>query len=240
MSFQDTSALITGGSRGLGLALSKALAAAGSKVVLVARQSRALQAAVDEIRAAGGEAHAIAADMGDKRAIHRIAGEAAALVGPIDILIHNASTLGVTPLPLLIDTECEDLERVLQVNVIGPFRLTKVIAGTMALRGSGTVVHVSSDAAVEAYSNWGAYGASKATQDHMSRTWAAEIPQVRFLSIDPGEMNTQMHADAIPEADPATLADPGDVAARVVAMIADVEGAPSGSRQSAQSWRLAS
>ena len=95
----------------------------------------------------GGEAHALAADVGDKETIHRLAGAAAALVGPVDLLVHNASTLGPMPLPLLLDTDCEDLERVLAVNLVGPFRLTKAVAGSMALRGGGLVLHVSSDAA---------------------------------------------------------------------------------------------
>ncbi|MCG8421073.1 MAG: SDR family oxidoreductase [Proteobacteria bacterium] len=240
MNFRDTSTLITGGSRGLGLALGKALASAGARVVLVARHGEALDRAVAEIRAAGGVAYGISADIGNKDDIHRIAGQATALAGPIELLIHNASTLGVTPLPLLIDTECEDLERVFQVNVVGPFRLTKIIAGAMVLRGSGTIVHVSSDAAIEAYPNWGSYGASKAALDHLNRTWAAEIPGVRFLSVDPGEMNTQMHAAAMPEADPSRLADPGQVAAGILALLAAPDRVPSGSRSIAAQWEFAS
>jgi NAD(P)-dependent dehydrogenase (short-subunit alcohol dehydrogenase family) len=102
----------------------------------------------------------------------------------------------------------------------------------MALRGRGVVVHVSSDAAASAYARWGAYGVSKAALDHLNRTWGAELDGtgVRFLSVDPGEMRTQMHADAIPEADPATLADPVDVAARIVALVDRAETLPSGSR----------
>jgi NAD(P)-dependent dehydrogenase (short-subunit alcohol dehydrogenase family) len=163
-------------------------------------------------------------------------------VGPIDILIHNASTLGKTPLPLLFDTDCEDLERVLQVNLIGPFRLTKAIAGSMVLRRRGLVVHISSDAAVNAYPGWGAYGVSKAALDHLSRSWAAELEGtgVRVLSIDPGEMNTKMHADAMPEADPSTLADPADIAARIVAMIPRAEGIGSGARLEAAKLEVAS
>lgn len=207
-------AIVTGASRGLGRALAVELARGGAKVVLVARESKELHDAVAEIRAAGGSAHAVAADLGDKQAIQAIAGVAAALVGPIDLLVHNASTLGPTPLGLLLDTECEDFERVFEVNVLGPFRLSKVIAGAMALRGGGTIVHISSDAAVSAYPRWGAYGVSKAALDHLGRSFAAELGElgVRTLIVDPGEMDTQMHADAMPEADRATLARPADVA----------------------------
>jgi NAD(P)-dependent dehydrogenase (short-subunit alcohol dehydrogenase family) len=225
-------AIVTGGSRGLGAALAGALSARGARVVLVARERVALDETVARIRAAGGEAHAITEDVGDKQAIHRIAGAASALVGPIDLLIHNASTLGPVPLRLLLDTDCEDLERALAVNLVGPFRLTKAIAGGMALRGRGLVVHVSSDAAVSAYSRWGAYAVSKAALDHLNRTWGAELDGtgVRFLSVDPGEMNTRMHADAMPETDPRTLADPADVAARLVGLIERAETLPNGAR----------
>jgi len=214
-------AIVTGASRGLGRALAVELARHGVSVVLVARESQELHTAVAAIRAAGGKADAVAADVGDKQAIHAISGAAAALVGPIDLLIHNASTLGATPLPLLLDTECEELERVLQVNLVGPFRLSKAIAGGMALRGRGTIVHVSSDAAVSAYPRWGAYGVSKAALDHLGRSFAAELGEhgVRVLVVDPGEMDTAMHAAAMPEADRATLARPEAVAQKIVARI---------------------
>ena len=135
MNLQGRGVIVTGGSRGLGAALGTALAQRGARVALVARERGALDETVATIVAAGGVAHAIVEDVGDKEAIHRIAGVAAALVGPIDILIHNASTLGPTPLRLLLDTDCEDFERALAVNLIGPFRLSKAVAGSMALRG---------------------------------------------------------------------------------------------------------
>jgi NAD(P)-dependent dehydrogenase (short-subunit alcohol dehydrogenase family) len=230
--FEPLTALLTGASRGLGAALARELAQKGVKVVLVARELAPLEDVAREITEKGGVAHAIAADVGDKGAVHPVAFAAAALVGPIDLLIHNASTLGKTPLPILLDTECEDLGRVLEVNLIGPFRLTKVIAGAMALRRRGVVIHISSDAAVNAYPGWGAYGVSKAALDHLSRTWAAELEGtgVAFYSIDPGEMNTRMHAEAIPDADPSTLADPKAVAARIVALVARAAEVPSGAR----------
>src|SRR5438105_705737 len=173
MDLQGKGVLITGASQGLGAALAESVARAGARIALVARGSEALEKTAARIRAAGGEAHALPADVADKRAVHGIAGAAAAPVGPIEVLVHNASTLGPVPLRLLLDTECEDLTAVLETNLVGPFRLTKIIAGAMALRGSGVVVHVSSDAAVEAYPRWGAYGVSKAAQDQLSRVRAA-------------------------------------------------------------------
>jgi len=230
--FDRIGAVVTGGSRGLGRALGQSLAAAGARVVLVARDRGPLEEAVAAIRARGGQAHGVAADVGDLDAAFAIAGQAAALIGPVDLLINNASTLGPTPLRLLLDTDCEDLSRALAVNLVGPFRLTKAIAGSMVMRGQGTIVNISSDAAVEAYERWGAYGASKAALDHLTRTWAAELSGtgVRALAIDPGEMNTAMHAQAMPDADPATLADPARVAAQIVAWLAASPQAPSGTR----------
>lgn len=215
------SALVTGASRGLGAALAGALAARGVRVVLVARDGEATERVAERLRAEGGEAYALSADIGDKAAVYPLAGAATALVGPIDLLIHNASTLGPTPLRLLMDTECEDFERVLAVNLLGPFRLTRAVAGSMALRGGGTIVHISSDASVAAYPRWGAYSVSKAGFDHLARLLAVELGAfgVRIFSVDPGEMDTAMHADAVPDADRSMLARPEVVARRIVSMI---------------------
>jgi NAD(P)-dependent dehydrogenase (short-subunit alcohol dehydrogenase family) len=237
MDIQNEAALVTGASKGLGKEVAKALAARGAKVVLVARGQEELDAVVREIRNAGGEAHGLAFDVGDKEAVHRIAGAAAALVGgPPSIVIHNASTLGPLPMPLLLDTECEDLERVLAVNLVGPFRLTKVLAGPMVLKKRGVFLFISSDAAVSAYARWGSYGVSKAAQDHLTRSLAAELDPIRFFAVDPGEMDTKMHADAIPDADPATLARPADVAEQLVRIITQAESLTNGARLSASDF----
>lgn len=239
MNIEGQGALVTGASRGLGRALAEALADKGARVAMVARDPGPLGEAVAAIRARGGIAHAIAADISDKEAVHRIAGQAQGLVGEIGILVHNASTLGPVPLRLLLDTECEDFAAVLETNLVGPFRLTKILGGAMALRGQGVIVHVSSDGAIEAYPRWGAYSVSKAAQDHLSRVLAAELADtgVRVLAVDPGEMDTKMHADAIPDADPATLQRPADVAARIVEMLEDEAAAPTGARLVAATWR---
>jgi NAD(P)-dependent dehydrogenase (short-subunit alcohol dehydrogenase family) len=220
--------------------LAEQLAAAGARVVLVARSEPELSEVVARIRAAGGEAHALTADVARKEDVYRVAGAAAALVGAIDLLIHNASRLGPTPLRLLLDTECEDLSSVLETNVVGPFRLSRAIAGSMALRKIGTIVHVSSDASINAYERWGAYSVSKAALDHLSRLWSAELSArgVRVLAVDPGEMDTIMHQNAMPDADPATLARPDDVARSIIALLRD-DAVPSGSRVEAQNWSAA-
>src|SRR5437870_9884205 len=130
--------------------------------------------------------------------------------------------LGPTPLALLADTECEQFELALATNVLGPFRLTRALLGALsaaAREGRGAVVlNVSSDAAINPYAQWGAYGASKAALRHMSGIWGEELAAegVRFLSLDPGDMDTPLHALAVPDADPATLKRP-EVAARELA-----------------------
>jgi len=212
--------LITGASRGLGRALFERLAEAGHQVVGVARSPEDLDRVVAGIRRRGGRAIGLVADV---REGERIVAEAAALVGPLDVLIHNASMLGPVPLQPLSDTRPEALAEVLEVNLTAPFKLTRAAVGSMSLRGQGTVVFVSSDAAVEAYPNWGAYSLSKAAADHLMRVWAAENDRLRFFSVDPGEMDTQMHADALPEADPATLLRPAEVAARIEGLLDTAE-----------------
>ena len=126
------------------------------------------------------------------------------------------------PLAPLADTECEELELALATNVVGPFRLTRTLLGTLAASardgGHPLVINISSDAAVTPYPTWGAYGASKAALLHLTRIWDAELAAegIRLVSVDPGDMDTPLHALAVPDADPATLKRP-QVAAREIA-----------------------
>lgn len=239
MNVRGKGILITGASRGLGAGLARELAARGARLALVARGEQELEAVAHDIRAGGGEAHALPADIGDKKAVHPLAATAQELLGSVDMVVHNASTLGPSPLRLLLDTECEDLERALAVNLVGPFRLTKLLAGPMALGDGGLVLHISSDAAVSAYPTWGAYSVSKAGLDHLTRVWAAELEDagVRFLSVDPGDMNTDLHREAVPDADPGELLDPDEVAERLAALIESAESLANGSRIALGAWR---
>ncbi len=165
------------------------------------------------------QAHGIVGDVSLKGDIHPIAVQIVGELGGLDVLVNNASDLGPTPLHLLGDTDCEDLERALATNLLGPFRLTKAVLGALAAsarEGRGAVVlNVSSDAAVNPYPRWGAYGASKAALRHLERDLGrrAAPDGVRFLSIDPGDMDTPLHAAAVPDADPRALKRP-EVAAR--------------------------
>ncbi len=212
-------ALITGAGRGLGRAFAFELARRGYDLALVARGKPDLIQTAEEVRKLGAQAVAIAADVGDKDRIHPIAIQAMDALGSIGLLINNASELGPLPLRGLMDTECENLEHVIQVNLVGPFRLTKAVLPQMRLRRSGVVLNISSDAASEAYPNWGAYGSSKAALVQLTKIWNAELAGtgVCLCAVDPGEMDTQMHRDAIPGADPSSLARPEDVARRILA-----------------------
>jgi NAD(P)-dependent dehydrogenase (short-subunit alcohol dehydrogenase family) len=211
---------ITGGTSGLGLALTRAFRKRGAKVAFVARTAEAVARVAEETGAAG-----IVGDVGVKDDIYPIALQITGRLGGLDVLINNASSLGPVPLRPLGDTECEDLEQALAVNLVGPFRLTKALLGalaTSAREGRGAVVlNISSDAAVNAYAGWGAYGASKAALKHLSAIWNEELAAqgVRFLSLDPGDMDTPLHALAIPDSDPASLKRPETSSEELIAAI---------------------
>jgi NAD(P)-dependent dehydrogenase (short-subunit alcohol dehydrogenase family) len=209
--------LVTGGTRGLGRALAESLDLLGAQVAVIGRQAASLQ----ELHARHPRIHAIRGDLGRKEDIHPMALSAIDALGGLDVLIHNAGILGPKRLQLLADTDCEDFEAALQVHVLGPFRLTKALLGPLN-ESQGAVVHVTSDAAVSAYPYWGAYGASKAAMDHMARIWDAEMRSVgiRLLSVDPGDMHTDLHLQAIPDADTRALKSPLAAAAEVLARVA--------------------
>ena len=215
---------ITGGTSGLGLALVDELTRRGARVAFVART----RDHVDAVARTHPRAYGIVGDVARKEDIYPIALQITGSLGGLDVLVNNASSLGPVPLALLADTECEDLELALATNVLGPFRLTKALLGALAAsarEGRGSVVlNVSSDAAVNAYPQWGAYGASKAALRHMTRIWDEELAEegVHFLSLDPGDMDTPLHALAVPDADPSTLKRPETGARELADAIAAV------------------
>jgi NAD(P)-dependent dehydrogenase (short-subunit alcohol dehydrogenase family) len=201
---------VTGGTSGLGLALVREFLCRGAEVAFIARSS----GRVEKLAREHPEAHGIVGDISRKEEIHPISVQVLGELGGLDVLINNASDLGPVPLALLGDTECEDFERAIATNLLGPFRLTKALLGGLAAsarEGRGAVVlNVSSDAAINPYPTWGAYGATKAALHHLTRIWNEELaPEgVRFLSLDPGDLDTPLHALAVPDADPATLKRP--------------------------------
>lgn len=209
---------ITGGTAGLGLALVGEFLGRGADVAFVARRSDGVVRVAQQFP----RAHGITGDVSKKEDIHRIALQVLGALGGVDVLINNASDLGPTPLQLLADTDCEDFERTLMTNVLGPFRLTKALLGSLAANarenGSAVVLNVSSDAALTPYPRWGVYGASKAALHHLSRIWNQELVDsgVHLLSLDPGDMDTALHAAAAPDADRSSLKRP-ELAARELA-----------------------
>ncbi len=215
-------ALITGASRGLGHALATALVDRGWDVIGDARDSEALDDAVARI-ASPDRVTAIAGDVADPAHRGELAAAAASL-GGLDLLVHNASTLGASPLPALDEIDPAVLERTYAVNTIAPVALTQALRPHLGPQA--TVVAVTSDAASAPYEGWGAYGGSKAALEHTFAIWAEERPDLRILVVDPGDMRTRMHQDAFPGEDISDRPPPEE---RVPALLSLLDGtAPSG------------
>ena len=190
-------ALITGASRGLGLALARSLAADGWALVVDARGGDALARAVNTLDPAA-TVRAIPGDVADE-AHRRALVDAARGMGGLDALVHNASHLGPSPQPRLADYPIEEFERVHAVNVTAPLRLTQL--ALPVLRPGARILAVTSDAAVEPYDGWGGYGSSKAALEQLFAILGAEHPELHVYRVDPGDMNTQMHQEAFPGED---------------------------------------
>ena len=193
-------ALVTGASRGLGLALARAVAERGWRLVIDARTASELAAAAEELRSRTHTVvRAIPGDVAD--AAHRRAlVDAAGDLGRLDLLVNNASTLGPSPQPALALYPLAVLEQVYRVNVVAPLALVQ-LALPLLRDSRGQVVNITSDASVEAFEGWGGYGSAKAALDHLTAVLATEEPDLRVYAVDPGDMNTQMHQDAFPGED---------------------------------------
>lgn len=192
-------ALITGASRGLGLALARELAGRGWRLIIDARGAEALEAARREL-ARRTDVVAIAGDISDGS--HRRAlADAARDGGLIDAIVNNASILGPSPQPALLDYPLDVLEDVYRTNVLAPLALIQEVHARDALTDGGAILNISSDAAREPYEGWGGYGSSKAALEQLTAVLAAENPRVRVYRVDPGDMNTQMHQEAFPGED---------------------------------------
>lgn len=214
----DRVAVVTGASEGLGRALALGLARRGWRLVVDARRTALLQEARDELAAAGAP-HVVALTGDVTDAAHRDDLRAAvARLGRLDLLVNNASTLGASPQPRLEALDADVLLRVLETNLVAPHQLTRLLL-THLVRTGGTVVDVSSDAAVEHYEGWGAYGASKAALDHLTGTWATEHPEIAWYAVDPGDMRTTMHQQAFPDDDIGDRPEPGSVVPALLALL---------------------
>jgi NAD(P)-dependent dehydrogenase (short-subunit alcohol dehydrogenase family) len=213
-------AIVTGASRGLGLALAGALAERGWRLVIDARDGVALEQAAARLRDRT-EVVAIAGDVADPA--HRDALVAAA-DGPIDLLVNNASTLGAAPLPPLARYPLDELEHVYRVNALAPLALMQAVLPRLA--EGARIVNVTSDAAVEPYEGWGGYGSAKAALEQLTAVFAAEQPALRVYAVDPGDMNTRMQQEAFPGED---ISDRPPPSASVPALLELIDGdLPSG------------
>ena len=235
--------LITGASQGLGRAMALRFAREGAAgLSLVARHVDQLNKVRDEILKLGPKAGIIVieADVSKPRDIERVvATTLAQFKGHLDVLVNNASTIGPSPMPNLLDYPVEDFREVLDTNLIGPFLLIKSALPAMMEHG-GSIINVTSDAGHVGYPGWGAYGISKFGLEGMSQTWASELEEtgVRVNWIDPGNMNTAMHRAAEPEEDPTEWANPADVTDVFLFLASDESKNVSGKRfQAQEDWK---
>jgi NAD(P)-dependent dehydrogenase (short-subunit alcohol dehydrogenase family) len=209
---QQTS-IVTGASRGLGLALARELARRGHRLVVDARGAKALEAARAEL-AELTEVVALPGDVADPR--HRQALVAAA-GSRVDLLVNNASLLGPSPQPRLADYPLDVLARVYEVNVLAPLALVQLVLPL--LPPGGRIVNVTSDAAVEGFESWGGYGSSKAALEQLGKVLAAEHPELLVFTVDPGDMQTQMHQEAFPGEDISDRPPPEESVPGILALI---------------------
>jgi NAD(P)-dependent dehydrogenase (short-subunit alcohol dehydrogenase family) len=223
-------ALITGASKGLGRALARALSDRGWRLVLDARSSAALSAVAAELPSAV----AIRGDVSD--ATHREALAAAVrTAGRLDLLVNNASDLGPSPLPALGQYPLDALRRVYETDVVAPVSLIQLLLPQLRAAG-GSVLNVSSDAAVEAYPGWGGYGSAKAALDQVSAVLAVEEPDLRVYAVDPGDMRTDMHQAAFPGEDISDRPEPETVVPTLLRLL---DARPASGRYRAAEWAAA-
>jgi NAD(P)-dependent dehydrogenase (short-subunit alcohol dehydrogenase family) len=231
--------LITGASEGLGRQMAVDFALQGANAIaLVARRGAKLEDVKNYISelAPNCTVVTIQADVSLPSAIERVAAQVLdAFGGRLDVLVNNASTLGPSPMPMLVDYPVEEFQRVVSTNLIAPFLLIQKLLPAL-LRSSGSIINVTSDAGINGYPGWGAYGISKFGLEGLSQTWAAELDDtgVRVNWVDPGNMNTTMHRLAEPDEDPNEWADPSQVTDVFVFLASDDSKHVHGSRFRAQ------
>lgn len=233
-------ALITGASRGLGRAIAKSFAEEGANLSICAREPTALSVVEAELQAFGAKVLTTTADISYKPDVERLVAATLLQFDRIDVLVNNASYLGPSPMPLLIDMPTDEFELVLRTNLLGPFMVTKAVLPSMIERGEGALINVISDAGIEAYENWGAYGASKAALLQMTRIWASELKGtgVRVNAVDPGEMDTQMHALALPDENPSHYPKPDEVVDVFLYLASNKSRRVTGRKLEAQNFKL--
>jgi len=234
--------LVTGASRGLGRAVAVEFARQGASLVINSRSSSAKDLAETEqrLKVLAAPVLSVTADVSQRADVERLTGEALMRFGRVDVLVNNASALGPTPMPYLVDYPIEDFNAVLQTNLAGPFMLTRALVGQMLERGRGSIINVTSDAGVVGYPTWGAYGVSKAALDQLTRTWAAELEGsgVRVNSVDPGDLDTAMKRASEPEGDATQWAKPESRTAVFLYLASDDSAGVTGERLIAERFAV--
>ncbi|CRK81842.1 SDR family NAD(P)-dependent oxidoreductase [Neobacillus massiliamazoniensis] len=228
--------MITGASKGLGRALALAFAKEGAKLAICARSSEILLKVKDEVESLGAEVLAVTADISNSRDVERFVAMSEEAYGHIDVLINNASILGPSPMPLLLDYPEEDFAEVLRVNTVSTFLVTRRVIPGMLERNVGSIINVTSEAGNTGYAGWGAYGISKFAVEGLTQTWADELNEtnIRVNMVDPGEMDTDMHQLAVPDCN-YPLAKPEDVVDIFLYLASDKAVGINGQRFAAQS-----
>ncbi|WP_342432444.1 SDR family oxidoreductase [Neobacillus sp. FSL H8-0543] len=229
--------MITGASKGLGRALTLAFAKEGARLAICSRSSKELLAVKAEAVAFGAEVLAVLADISLVRDVERFVAMAEEAYGKIDVLINNASILGPSPMPLLLDYPEADFAEVLRVNTISPFLVARRVIPGMLQRNLGSIINLTSEAGNVGYAGWGAYGISKFAVEGLTETWADELAStnVRVNMVDPGEMDTEMHRLAVPECD-YPLAKPEEVVGVFLYLASEKSSGINGQRYEAQEF----
>jgi NAD(P)-dependent dehydrogenase (short-subunit alcohol dehydrogenase family) len=238
---KDKVCLITGASRGLGRALALEFGRRGAKLVINSRPASKQELVETEraLKELGAQVLSVQADVSNRGDVERLSGEALDRFSHVDVLVNNASALGPTPMPYLIDYPIDDFDKVIRTNALGPFMLTRALVGQMIARHTGSIINVSSDAGVVGYATWGAYGVSKSALDHLTRTWAVELEGtgVRANSVDPGDMDTGLKRASDPQGDSSDWAKPEAVTPVFVYLASDESSNINGQRFLAQEFK---
>ncbi|GHI00453.1 SDR family NAD(P)-dependent oxidoreductase [Neobacillus kokaensis] len=228
--------MITGASKGLGRALTFAFAKGGAKLAICARSLEPLLKVKEEAEKLGAEVLAVAADISKPRDVERFIATTEEAFGQIDVLINNASILGPSPMPLLLDYPEDDFAEVLKANVVSLFSVTRRVIPGMLERNQGSIINITSEAGHVGYAGWGAYGISKFAVEGLTQTWADELndTNIRVNMVDPGEMDTDMHRLAVPDCD-YPLAKPEEIVDIFLYLASDQSAEINGQRFAAQS-----
>lgn len=236
--FNEKVVVITGATKGLGRALALSFAREGAKLAVCARNQNGLDALERELEQLGSDFLVVRADAAIPKDIERFVSLTEEQFGKIDVLINNASMLGPSPIPYLLDYPAEDFCEVLRVNTLGPYLMTRRVLPGMLQRNDGVILNVTSEAGKTGFAGWGAYGVSKFALEGLTQTWASEIEEtkVRMNSIDPGEMNTEMHDLAVPNCD-YELAEPTEVVDVFLYLASDEAAKVNNQRFEAQSFK---